>query len=240
MRRMIAALLWCLPVFAAAAGPEAEGRWEGRIEIPGRALPMVVDLARDQAGAWAGSIIVAGLGIKGAPLSSVVATGADVAFDAGGPFAVQTYGPAHFKARVNGSVMAGELSQGGNTARFTLEKMGPAQVDASPQSTAVARALEDRWSGEFELGGYPRHVTITLENHAGGAATAKFVVVGKQTTDLPVDLVIEEGKLLRIESQPYRAVFEGRLAEQNDEIRGTLELGAFELPLVLRRAGRSS
>ena len=240
MRRTIAALLWCFPALAMGAGPSAEGRWEGRIDIPGRALRVVVDLAQEPAGAWTGSIIVPGLGMKGAPLANVVATGAGVAFDVGGPLGTPTYGPAHFEARLSASAMAGEMSQGGNVAKFSLERTGPAQVDSSPRSTAVARALEDRWSGEFELGGYPRHVTITLQNHAGGAATAKFVVVGKQTTDLPVDLVIEEDKLLRIESQPYRAVFEGRLAEQNDEIRGTLELGAFELPLVLRRAGRSS
>jgi len=240
MRRTIAALLWCFPALAMGAGPSAEGRWEGRIEIPGRALPMVVDVAQDKAGAWTGSIIVPGLGIKGAPLSSVVATGTDLTFDVGGPLATPTYGPAHFTARLGTGTMAGELSQGGNVARFSLQKTGPAQVDSSQRSTAVARALEDRWSGEFELNGYPRHVTITLENHAGGAATAKFVVVGKQTTDLPVDLVVEEGKFLRIESQANRVAFEGRLGEQNDEIRGTIEVGPFELPLVLRRAGRPS
>jgi len=239
MRRTIAALLCCIPALAMGAGPSAEGRWEGRIEIPGRALTVVVDLAQDKAGAWAGSIIVPGLGIKGAPLSNVVATATDLSFDAGGPLATPT-GPAHFKARLDAGALAGELNQGGNEAKFSLRKTGPAQVENPPRSTAVASALEDSWSGEFELGGYPRHVTITLENHSGGAATAKFVAVGKRTTDLPVDLVVQEGKLLRIESQAYRVAFEGRLAEQNDEIRGTIEVGAFEVPLVLRRAGRTS
>ena len=240
MRRTIAALLWYFPALAMGAGQSAEGRWEGWIEIPGRPLPMVVDVAQDKAGAWAGSIIVPGLGINGAPLSNVVATATDLTFDAGGPLATPTDGPAHFKARLNAGAMMGELSQGGNEAKFSLRRAGPAQVESPPLSTAVASALEDRWSGEFELGGYPRHVTITLENHAGGAATAKFVVVGKQTTDLPVNLVVEEGKLLRIESQPYRVAFEGRLADQSDEIRGTIEVGGFEAPLVLRRTGRTS
>jgi hypothetical protein len=82
---------------------------------------------------------------------------------------------------------------------------------------------------------------MTLANRADAAATATLVIVGKQTTNLPVDLVIEDGRFLRIESQTNRVVFEGRFVEEQDEIDGTFELGPFELPLVLRRAaGRAS
>jgi hypothetical protein len=242
MRRAIAACILCVPALACAAGPTLDGRWAGRIEIPGKELPVVVDLARSPAGVWTGSIIIPGLGIKGAPLSNIVATLTDVAFDTGNLLAAPTYGPARFKAHLGtGEVMNGEMMQAGNTARISLKKIGPAQVDAPPRSTAVARRLEDRWIGEFELGGYPRHVTITLENHPDAAATAKFVVVGKQTTDLPVDLVLEEDKFVRIESQANRIAFEGRFIEESDEIRGAIDLGSLELPLVLRRSdGKTS
>jgi hypothetical protein len=239
MRRTIFAFLLCVPVFAAAAAPTPEGRWEGRIQIPGRETLVVVDLARSATGAWEGSIILAGLGIKGAPLSNIVATGTDVAFDLGNLLKVESYGPARFTAHLDADdVLAGELSQAGNVAKLSLRKVGPAQVDMARRSTPVGRGLEDQWLGEFELGGYPRHVTLTLENHANAAATAKFVIVGKQNNDLPVDLVIEEGQFVRIESQSTQVAFEGRLVEESDELRGTIELGPFELPLVLRRSGR--
>jgi hypothetical protein len=140
--------------------------------------------------------------------------------------------------RLDGVGLVGELSQAGNMAKIALSKTGPAQVDAAPRSTAVARALEDQWSGEFELSGYPRQVTITLQNHPEGAATATFVIVGKQVNNLPVDLVVEEGRLVRIESGARRISFEGRLFEESDELKGTIELGPFERPLALRRSPR--
>lgn len=242
MRRTISILLLCVPTLACGATKTPEGRWEGAIQIPGRELQLVVDLAQDRGGSWRGSIIIAGLAIKGAPLSNVVVTDTDLAFDIGNSLSSPTYGPAGFKAHLSAvDDMEGEMSQGGNVAHFSLKRSAPAQVELSPRSTPVGRDIEDRWTGDFELGGYPRHVTITLENHADAVATARFVVVGKQTTNLPVDLVIEEGNLLRIESQATRVAFEGRFFKDSDEIRGIVELGPFERPLVLRRsAGRTS
>jgi len=240
MRRTTVSLLLCVPALACAAAQTPEGRWEGVIQIPGRPLTLVVDLAPGAAGAWAGSIILPGLGLKGAPLSNIVVAATDLAFDIGHLLSNPTYGPATFKAHLVASdAMAGELSQGGNAAKFSLTKVGRAQVESSPRSTPVGRDIEDQWSGEFELGGYPRHVTITLENHAD-AATARFVVVGKRTTDLPVDLVIEEGNFVRIESHANRVTFEGRFVKESGEIRGTIDLGSFELPLVLRRSARTA
>jgi hypothetical protein len=239
MRRIVFLLL-CFPTFACGAAKTPEGRWEGSIQIPGRELQLVVDLAQES-GVWIGSIIIPGLGVKGAPLSNVVVTDTDLAFDAGNSLRSPTYGPASFKAHLTAiDGVTGEMSQGGNVAKFSLERIASAQVELPPRSTPVGRDLEDRWGGDFELGGYPRHVTITFENQAGAAATAKFVVVGKQTTNLPVDLVIEEGNFLRIESQANHVAFEGRFFKESGEIRGIVELGPLELSLVLRRsAGRT-
>ena len=137
--------------------------------------------------------------------------------------------------------MAGEMKQGGNVARFDCARSARHRLSCRREARRSRATLEDRWTGEFELGGYPRHVTITLDNHGDAAATAKFVVVGKQTTDVPVDLVAEEGNFLRIESQANRIVFEGRFVKESGEIKGRLEMGPLELPLVLRRAsGRAS
>jgi hypothetical protein len=239
MRRTFIALLLCASGLARGASEPLEGHWEGRIEIPGRAMPVVVDLARKDAAAWAGSITLPGFGIKGAPLSNVVTARSDVAFDLGNFLSTPNQGPARFRIRLNANgVMAGEMNQGGNVAKMSLRKIGPAQVDAGPHSTPIRKALEDQWIGEFELGGYPRHVTLTVENHPNAPATATFVIVGKQTNNLPVDRVAEDGSFLRIESSTTHVNFEGRLLEQSDELKGTVELGPLELPLVLRRAAR--
>jgi hypothetical protein len=235
LRPTILAFLVALAVTAGAAGQGPAGRWEGQSQIPGRSLPLVVDLAQEGASAWVGSIIIPGLGIKGAPLSNVVVTDSSVAFDVANALGAPPYGPATFKATLAGDKMTGEMRQAGNVAKFSLAKVGLPQVESPPRSTPVARALEAQWTGEFELGGYPRHVTMTLENHAAAGATAKLLIVGKQTTDLPVDFVLQDGNLLRIESSPNQIAFEGRVDDESREIKGTFELGALELPLTLRR-----
>src|SRR5439155_3322093 len=175
LRWTIPAFLVALAVTAGAAGQGPAGRWEGQSQIPGRSLPLVVDLAQDGTGAWAGSIIIPGLGIKGAPLSNIVVTGSNVAFDLVNALGEPPYGPAAFKATLAAEKMTGEMRQAGNVAKFSLAKVGRPQVESPPRSTPVARALEAQWTGEFELGGYSRQVTMTLENHAGAGATAKLV-----------------------------------------------------------------
>lgn len=230
------ALFLCFAWFAALAlaATAPDGRWQGAIEIPDRALTVVIDVARDEKGEWRGSITLPGLGIKGTPLTSIVVRGTDVAFEIDGPLAVPTYGRAAFVARVAGTSMTGEVRQAGNVTRFSATRIGPAQVEPKPRSTPVTRDVEAEWRGEFELGGYPRHVTLAFANHAGGGATARLVVVGKATTDVPIDVVVQQGDSLRVES-PSGIAFEGRLSRETGELRGTIELGSLERPLVLLR-----
>jgi len=235
------ACLWCLPEIARGAVPPPEGRWEGQVKIPGNELRLVVDLAQGSGGAWSGSIVIPGLGIKGVALSNIVATDTDVSFDLGKVLGSPTQGPARFSAHLTSpDRVTGEMRQAGNVAKFALSRSGQAHVEASPRSTPVGRDLEDRWIGEYELGGYPRHVTLALENHAAAGASAKLVIIGKATNDIPVDLVVQNGDSLRIESQATGIAFEGRIGNGASEIRGTIELGSIELPLVLRRGGKPS
>ena len=224
-----------------SAAPCFEGRWEGQVEVPGNALPLIVDLAEAKAGGWGGSIVIPGLGLKGTTLANLVVTDRDVSFDLGNVLASPPQGPAKFTAQLTtADRMTGEMRQAGNVATFTLTKRGAAQVESPPRSTLVVPELEAQWTGEFELGGYPRQVTITLENRADARATATLVIVGKRVNDLPVDLVVQQGRLLRVESPTTQVVFEGRLLDDGNEIRGAIELGSLELPLTLRRAKRAS
>lgn len=237
MRRALIIVALCVP--AGALGATPEGRWMGSIAVPGRELPLVVDLTPDPSGTWSGSFIMPGLGIKGAPLAHIVVTDSGVTFDTGARLASERYGPATFSARLTSAGgMAGEMKQGGNSAPFSLARSGVAQVERAMQSTPVGPELATEWKGDYELGGYPRHVTIVFANHPNAAATATFVIVGKQTNNLPVDLVTAEGDFVRIESQANQVAFEGRVIKGSSEIKGVIELGALEVPIVLRRTQR--
>ena len=203
------------------------------MQIPEKELPLIVDLARSDGEAWTGSIIIPGLGVKGVPLSEINVKSSDLsfAFKSGREF--QATLEAHLSPD---GTMSGELVQAGNKASFILRKTGPPQVELPPRGTAVGREVEGEWKGEYELFGYPRHVTLKVANGGGGGATAEFVIVGRKTNNLPVDFVSQEGDLLTIDSHETGITYEGRRRKDAEEIAGTLIQGPLEIPLVLRRA----
>lgn len=239
MKRFAFAILILASAIPAHAADAGAGRWEGVVRIPGRAVPVIVDLARGDAGEWTGSVTMQGLGIKGAPLAAIAVSGDAADFHVAGVLASRQDGPARFSARFappGGTTMHGDFFQGGNRAPFALTRAGAAQVEPARRGTAIAAALEGTWVGQYELGGYPRRVTIKLAN-AAGVGTAEFVVVGKRTSNLPVDIVTQEDRILRIESNETGISFEGRVSADGREIIGIFEQGPLEAPLQLRRQG---
>lgn len=217
------------------AAENAAGRWEGSIQIPGLEVPVIVDL-EPSGNAWTGSIIMLGLGVKGAPLADLAVKEAAISFTIKGALTSTRVGPARFEGTLGtGGKWTGNFLQGGNKAPFALHRTGPPQVELPRQSSAVSRELEGEWKGDYEMNGYPRHVTLTLANHGSGPATAELVIVGKRTNNAPVELVVEEGGLLTLESPTFGITYEGRLQKKTDAIKGTFTLGPFELPLLLQR-----
>ena len=106
-------------------------------------------------------------------------------------------------------------------------------METPPQSTPISKELEGEWKGEYEMYGYPRHVTVKLVNRDAEGAAAKFVIVGRKTNNLAVDLVTQEGDLVTIDSHEIGISFEGRL--RNGKLAGAIRQGAIETPLVLER-----
>ena len=78
---------------APAWGQEAVGEWFGRLEVaPGNRLPLLVHIARDEAGTLSGTLDSPAQGVSGLALESVVAEGASLAFEVpsiGGSFVGQ-------------------------------------------------------------------------------------------------------------------------------------------------------
>ena len=203
------------------------GRWEGTARVPDDEITVVVELAQEN-GAWVGSIIIPGLGLKGVPLTDVRVQPPEVNFAVKGPLGIQ------LKLRLDADKkMAGNLEQAGNRAPATLQKMGPPQVEYPARSTPVAKELEGEWKGDYEMLGYTRHVSINFANHSDGA-TADFVVIGRKHNVLPVDLVTQEGDLVTVDSHEMGFSFEGRL--RNGKLTGVIRQAAIETPLVLERA----
>jgi hypothetical protein len=236
MQRLLAVAICLLAWSACAAIEPAEGRWEGIAQIPDYPCHVTIDLGRDASGNWNGSIIIPELSIKGVALTDIAQRDATISFAIKDILAAAPTAPARFEAQLGANaLMTGTFTQAGNSAPFTLKRTGTAQVDLPPHSTAVAKELEGKWAGDYELTGYPRHVTITLANHDGAPATAEFVIVGKKVNNLPVDLVTQDGDFLRIESHAIGISFEGRVNRERNEIAGICAQGPFEPALVVHR-----
>jgi hypothetical protein len=232
----IAFALFLASALISRTDENAAGRWEGTVQIPGRQLTLIVDLAAESSGGgWQGSITIPGLGLKGAPLSDIALNGDNVAFSMKAALADPSAGPAKFSARfVGDGKLAGDFMQAGNTAPFALQKIGPPQVEIPPRSTAIAKEIEGEWKGGYELLGYPRKVTIKLQNRGPEGATAEFVIVGRKENKLPVDRVVQQGEFVTVDSHETGLSFEGRA--RKDEIQGTISQGPLEIPVTLRRS----
>ena len=204
------------------------GRWEGSARIPDDELSVVLDLAQEN-GAWVGSIIIPGFGVKGTPLTDIKVESPDVNFTVKGPLGIRMnlrlLAPPENK-------LAGNFEQAGNRAPATLSKTGPPQVEYPPRNTSVAKELQGEWKGDYEMLGNKRHVSIKFANHPDGA-TADFAIVGRKHNVLPVDVVTEEGDLVTFDSHEMGFSFEGRL--RDGKLTGAIRQAAMETPLVLAR-----
>ena len=236
MRSILARVLVCLGSATAFAGPPA-GRWLGVVHVPGLETRVLVDLDQDSNGRWIGSITSPELNLKGAELSKVDGTALHVAFSLYGPLGSPPDGVAVFTGALRGTdSIEGTFMQGGHSATFSLHRVGGAQVELPRQSTSVEPLLIGTWRGDYQLSGYPHHVTLTFANRPGTSASVQFQLVGKMPHTPIVELVTEEEGLVRIESHEYEISFEGRAQHDTDELRGTIVQGPLEAPIVLRRA----
>lgn len=230
-----AIILFLASALISRADENAAGRWEGTVEIPSRELVLIVDLAGGgDSGNWQGSITIPALRIKGAPLSDIAVKSDGLVFSIKSALADQRAGPAKFTAHfVGDKKLTGNFEQAGNSATFALEKTGTAQVEPRPHSTVIAKEIEGEWKGGYELLGYPRKISIKMQNRGAEGATADFVIVGRKENKLPVDRVAQQGEFLTIDSYETGLSFEGRA--RKDEIKGTIFQGPLEIPVTLRR-----
>ena len=236
MRSVLVGVLFCLGSATAFAGPPA-GRWLGVVHVPGLEVRVVVNLDQDSKGRWIGSITSPELNLAGAELSKIDGAALHVAFSLNGPLGSPPDGVAVFTGALRGTdSIEGTFTQAGHSVAFSLRRAGDAQVELPQRSTSVEPALVGTWRGDYQLSGYPHHVTLTFANHPGTSASVEFRLVGKMAHTLSVELVYEEEGLVRIESHEYEISFEGRVQRDTDELFGTIVQGPLEAPIVLRRA----
>ena len=217
----------------------AEGRWEGQAQVPGVAVPVVLDLARAATGdGWIGSITLPGRGLRGVPLKSLAVQGDVVR----GQTAAAAGSPPGSEIAVDlrhstAQTLVGELRQGGHAASLTLTRTSPALVEQPPVGTPIAPGLRGTWVGRYDIGYGARDVTLKLDAGADGSAPkATMTVIGRRTYDLTVDLIEQRGAWVTLSVAESAISLDGPWALEGEQWKLTWRQGPFESPLVLRRA----
>ncbi len=232
-RTLVWPLLCCLsaPAAAMAAAPWV-GRWEGTVAIPGAPMPIIIDLV-DTPGPM-GSMILPGRGVKGDALRQV-------AVDPAGALRLDL--PARLGENARATLrrapdgrLVGEFEQAGHRADLVLSFSGAAQVDPAPASSALPEVLQGTWVGGYQLGGYPREVTLTL-SQPGFTGRATLLIVGRRRSEVPIDHVVLNGAVLQVVSATTGITLEGRLHPGDGSLRGQFLQGPLEADFVLRKRG---
>ena len=223
---------------AAAVAAEPTGRWQGVADIPAAPMPLLVDIAPDGAHRWVGSVTLPGRGVKGVPIEALQVSEGSVRLNLAAAFPGPR-GPvvqADLRWLADGS-LGGEFRQGGHIAPVLLRRTGVPQVDLPEPATAVSAALAGTWVGRYELDDYPRDVTVKLAVGMTGVAAGELLVVGRRTTTLTIDRVVQGSQFIVLKATAADFRIEGRWSAAEGTIRGEMLQGPFEAPLVLRRTG---
>jgi hypothetical protein len=231
---------WSVGLTAVAVGlgggpaSAAEGRWEGQAQVPGVAVPVVVDIAAGPQG-WIGSITLPGRGVRGAPLQALAVHGTTVRAEVGAAGAPGTEIGIALRQSA-GATLVGELSQGGHAAPLTLQRTGPAQVEPTPASTPIAPSLLGTWVGRYDIGFGPRDVTLRLDAAPDGREPkATITVVGRRTVEIAIDLIVQHGAFVTLAANAADIALEGPWALEGGQWSMAWRQGPFEAPLLLRR-----
>lgn len=216
------------------ADATVHGRWEGRAEIAGASMPLVVDLATvdGRLRAWA---TFPGRGLKGVVLPSprlehglLLLDAAPLLAHFGPPRA-----PVQLQLTVQGSQMTGQWRQGGLQAPAMLVRTGAAQPEPALHNTPLDAALHGTWRGSYAIGGVPRQVTLTLTRDA-----ASMHIVGRRELRVGFDRIEQGEQFLTLVSTELGMSLEGRWRTASGAYEATFVQGPYELPLMLQREAR--
>lgn len=242
MRRCLAFALLALLLPAHAAPPAAAGRWQGQADIPGSALPLVVDLQGGDGQAWTGSVILPGRAVKGAPLADIRVDAQGLRFSLAAAFGGDSASAptwADLRWQPDGR-LAGTFHQGGHQAPLSLQRSGAAQVELPPPAPPLSPEILGTWRGRYQLGGYPREVTLTLSRQPGSAGSGELVIVGRRRSVLAIDQVRQGRQFIVLRSSQGGLSIEGRWLPAEGRIDGHFLQGPFEVPLQLQRDPRGA
>ncbi len=216
---------------AAPAASKAVGHWTGNIHMGPNEVPMIIDLAKNAAGAWVGTFGVAGSTQTGIPLADINVAEANV------KFSIDVGDRATFDGKLSaeGNAIAGTASNSQGSVGFDLARSGEAKVDLPAPSTALPKEFEGRWEGAIAMGAQSLRLAIKLSTGADGKAAAALTSIDQGGQEFPATSVAVNGKEITIEVRPIGGSYKGTLGATG-EIAGAFTQGGNNLALTLKKA----
>jgi hypothetical protein len=236
MKHALLGLAWSLLVDICASAAMlqpaaiAAGHWEGTIEVPGKALDIIVDLAGRPDGKWDGAITIPAQNVKGLVLSPLSVEGDTVTFGM-----KDIPGDPLFKGTVakEPRSISGQFSQGGMTMPFTLAWKGEPKLEPPPKSSAITKDLEGSWEGSLNVQGNTLRLILELANETGGGV-GTITSVDQGNVRIPIAQVTQTGTDIKLLVSAIGASYDGSFA--SGQIAGTWSQGGQKFPLVFKRA----
>ena len=224
--------------FAAADEPSPEGHWKGTVELPGQSLEILVRIVAGQGGVWSGTVDIPAQGARSLTLSKFGVSPRAVQFSIAG-----VPGDPTFRGTLSSSTIVGQLTQGGQTFAFQLERSSAEAIDWSARMKARAAGeaktgtqKDEHETDDRKKGTKPAHA---LDEYAGEYAHPAYGVIavsGDGASGLKATL---QGIRMRLEHwhyETFRVRFEDpELADEKlfvlfrTNMKGDID--ALEIPL---------
>jgi uncharacterized protein len=96
--------------------------------------------------------------------------------------------------------------------------------------------IKGNWLAIIESNGMKMRFVVKVSKTAE-LFTAKFDSLDQGASDLEIDTITQQDKVVRFEAKKYFLSYEGTLNEKGDEISGTFKQGGASLPLLFKRVG---
>jgi hypothetical protein len=232
VRFCIFTLLASAPVSFAQSKPGFAGHWEGGISVPGSELKIIVDLDRDSNGSWIGDIDIPDQMAKDLPLRNIAVSEEFISFELpAGP------GDPKFKGKLSaeGTTLAGDFVQSGNTIPFTLKKTGAAKVFVAPKNPPLPEKFTGKWEGNLDAMGGTLRLVFNLANK-NGSAEGTIDSPDQGASGIPISEISVTGESIKISVRVAGGEFEGKLSEDGKELSGKWTQGGSSLVLILKKA----
>lgn len=224
--------LFALLLLCTGACAALDGRWEGHAQTPGAAVPVLIDLP-SHSGARSLILTLPGRSTqrdvlavretKGGVLHAAAATPPDST--------EATALRLVLRPVDGGRALVGTLHQGGHAAALRLVRTGAAAADDAIPAAAIPASAVGVWRGGYDMGFGERAATLRLS-----AAGATMTVVGRRTSEIAFDEVVQRGTLLMLKSSASGVSIEAPAAgAAAGALQATVRQGPFEAAVELRR-----